>query len=183
MHNRRFWTRRAGSGFAALLVLLALASCTSVEKPQTPEDTLLIIPVVFKAAPGSERWIWHYELEFYGLPKPVVVMPTSKHYVAVTGIPAGRYPLTRINLVPIGSNNFDNPQVLKYSAPKMLIRTEAGTATLAPFIIDSYIEETKQNWFQQRYDIRQVLEDERRVIKGELSGQENFSAWRDGLEQ
>jgi hypothetical protein len=179
----RFWTSRARSGLAALLALVAMVSCASINKPQAPEDTLLIIPVVFKAAPGSDRWIWHYELEFYGLSKPVIVMPTDRHYVAVTGIPAGRYPLTRINLVPIGSNNFTNTQTLTYPAPKMLIQTEAGTATLAPFVIDSHIEETKPNWFTQRYEIRQVLEDERRVVKDEVGAQENFSAWRDGLEQ
>jgi hypothetical protein len=179
----RSWNRFIGAGIAAALVLLLFSSCKSLDKPRGADDTLLIIPVSFKGPPGPERWIWHYELEFYGMHDRVVVMPTPKHYVAVTGIPAGRYPLTGLFLVPIGSNNFNNPRTLRYNVPKMLVKTEAGKATLAPFILDSFIEETKPNWFSQRFDIRQVLEDERQVIRDELAAQENFSAWENALEQ
>ena len=134
-------------------------------------------------APGADRWIYYYALEFEGLQQPVIVSPTGGHFVAASGVPAGKYTLRGITLVPIGSNNYMNSTAVKRPAPEVVVETRERTATMAPFLIESLLEEVGQYTYSQRYGFRQLQENEKQLVIAELQKQANFAAWENALGQ
>ena len=164
-----------------LIPLLLIVSCSTISKPQYPGDTLLVIPVFFNMKPGTQWWGYYYSLEFEGLPKPVVVSPTTNHYVAISGLPAGRYAWKKISLLPLGSG-YSRATAQSYDAPNVVVETREFTATMAPFLIESIMEEVLPRRFQQKFNIKPVQDTDRKVILEELNKQEGFAAWKNGLE-
>lgn len=171
----------------SLLGVLLLASCASLGKPKTSTDTLLIIPIDWTVKGGVHggkgEWIWYYELEFAGLDKPVTVMPTNKHYLAVSGLPAGQQQITQVSLMPIANSRYRNNKVYRMSPPNATIVTREGAATMTSFCLDTTLEETKANWFQQDYDFRVLSAADIERVRGELEREEDFLAWEDALPQ
>ena len=172
----------------SLLGVLYLASCASIGKPKNPADTLLIIPVDWTVKGGVHggsrgEWIWYYELEFAGIAKPVTVLPTGKHYVAVSGLPAGQHRMTQVSLMPIGRSGYTNSKIYKEKAPNVTIATREGAATMASFCLDTTLEEVKQNWFQQNYDFKTLTAADIERVRAELEGEGDFLAWEDALPQ
>jgi hypothetical protein len=169
-----------------LLSVLSLGSCASVGKPKDPADTLLIIPVdwtVKGVNASSSNWIWYYELEFAGIAKPVAVMPTGKHYVAVSGLPAGQHQITRVSLMPIANSRYRDNKIYKQKAPRATIVTREGAATMTSFCLDTTLDEVKANWFTQSYDFRTLTAADIERVRAELGGEGDFLAWEDALPQ
>jgi hypothetical protein len=170
-------------GAMSACVVLVFGSCASLAKPKGPTDTLLVIPVNFVTKAGAQGWIWYYSLDLGGLPDPVIVSPTVKHYIAIAGLPAGDYPLTGINLVPIRTNNYQNSQPLHNSTPSAFFHVKERTATLAPFVLEATLEEVKPGWFSQQYQFRNIEDQHMQILRDELAKEGNFSAWEDGLRE
>lgn len=174
-------------GLFSLLGVLYLASCASLGKPKDSADTLLIIPIDWTVKGGVHggkgNWVWYYELEFAGIAKPVTVNPTDKHYVAVTGLPAGQHRITQVSLMPIANSRYRNSKVYKVKGPNVTIVTREGAATMASFCLDATLEEVKSNWFEQNHDFRTLTAADIERVRAELEREGDFLAWEDALPQ
>jgi hypothetical protein len=174
--------RRTILSVLILFSLSLIVSCAGIPKPQNPGDTLLIIPVTFNLKPGTPSFGYYYSLEFNGVEKPILVSPTNAHYVAVAGMPAGKFFWKTITIIPIGSSGYAARQAQTYDAPDVAVETRENTATMAPFVIDSTMVESFTNHFQQSWKLRAVESADRQLILEELNRQDAFAAWENGLE-
>ncbi|MGA2976512.1 MAG: hypothetical protein ABSF77_14485 [Spirochaetia bacterium] len=163
------------------LVVILAVSCESFPRPKSASDTLLIIPVAFKFESGAQ-WTYRYRLDFEGLSQPIYVSPTTMHYIAVSGLPAGSYTWKKVTAVPLATGYVEMGRSdHSYDAPAVKIEIREGTATMAPFLLEATMNQVGMRSFQQSWGIRQVLNTDKKTISDELQGEPAFREWKNGL--
>lgn len=172
--------RRVVFAFVAAAVLGLLGSCSSFPKPESADDTLLLIPVDFIVKATHTYWAYSFGLECEGLTDPILISPTASHYVKVTGLPAGTFKVKSILVYPYEKFHGTRAQSQDISSYQMVITTAAHTATMTSFGMQSVLSGGPQT-FGQDFHFVAVSDTLKSRVLDELTKEDNFKAWDRGF--
>jgi hypothetical protein len=165
----------------ACVAILLLGSCAGLPKPESPDDTLLIIPVQFKVTAHNTHWPYSFGLGCEGIPDPILISPTSAGHVLITGLPAGTFTVKNFIVYPFGNFRGTHVQSQDISAMELSIQTVAHTVTIAGFVFQSTLGDVQGGAYSQDFHVQVLSDSEKEAILKELQGEANFSAWDNGF--
>ena len=159
------------------VVGFGLLGCAGLPTPNSPQDTLLILPVdTDKQTVGTYfgKYRLHIKSRNEGIERIWTITPYG-NYAKLTDLPPGSYTIDRVTFSYEKADKKGSEQDIDYR-----FTLEPGSVTVLPlvFLYDFYRDDTESDRYWMRGRLAEIDREIAERVGADLKRQENFDRWK-----